>query len=214
MSKSNPPKSSQPKRGVDKAKQILQGALPEFLQHGYSCTSMDRIARAAGVSKQTLYSYYNDKDGLFTALIENMTQQKFQVVWSKPLTGTPETVLRELANRILKGIQEEEYLNFIRLIVSQSGKRADLCQLFLKTVSQPAIQHLTQYFEQNQELQLKDAEATAGIFIGSIVYFIMSQELFHGKEIMPMNSDRFVNNLIDLVLSSHKKPPLTSGRSE
>ena len=205
MRKSDRSKQSQHKRFADKAQQILHGALPEFLQHGYSCTSMERIARSAGVSKQTLYSYYSDKDGLFTALIENMTRQKFQLIWSKQLTGEPKIVLRELANRMLREVQEEEYLNFVRLIISQSGKRADLSQLFLKTVSKPAIQYLAQYFEQDEQLDLIDPEATAKVFIGSIAYFIMSQELLHGKEIMPMTSERFVDNLIDLVLNSNKK---------
>lgn len=52
----------------EKAEQILQGALSEFLVHGYAGSTMDRIAKSAGVSKQTLYSYFGDKEGLFYSL--------------------------------------------------------------------------------------------------------------------------------------------------
>jgi AcrR family transcriptional regulator len=188
-------------RSQNKAEQILEGALPEFLKNGYARTSMDKIANSAGVSKQTLYSYYKDKDGLFTALIKLITCQKFQLVWSKPLAGDPRQVLKKLANGLLAEIKDEEYLNFIRLIVAESGTRADLSQLFLSNLSKPAVENLTQYFQSHTELNFKDSEATAITFIGSLIYYILNQELLHGKEIMPIDSDRYVDNLIELVLN-------------
>ena len=52
-----------------KQEMILQGAVRVFLQLGYAGTSMDRVASEAGVSKQTIYSNFQDKEGLFTALM-------------------------------------------------------------------------------------------------------------------------------------------------
>src|ERR1700692_2340375 len=40
-----------------------------FLDHGFSATSMDAIAKAAGVSKATLYAYFPSKEALFAFLI-------------------------------------------------------------------------------------------------------------------------------------------------
>lgn len=185
---------------TDKAKQILHGALPEFLSNGYARTSMDRVARSAGVSKQTLYSYYSDKDGLFTALVQQIATDKFQLVWSQPLQGKPQQVLKQLAQKIFNAIKDEEYLNFIRLIVAESATRPDLSQLFLKNLCQPAIKILTQYFQTNQQLNCNEPETTARIFIGSLISFMLIQEVLHGKEIMPMESDRYVNNLIELII--------------
>ncbi len=84
----------------EKAEQILNGAMPEFLKHGYACTSMDKVAKSAGVSKQTLYSHFSDKDGLFTALVERIATEKFHLVWSQPLQGQPEQVLEDLASSV------------------------------------------------------------------------------------------------------------------
>lgn len=52
------------KRGR-KFDQVLEGARLVFLQDGYEGASVDDIARAAGVSKATLYSYFPDKRLLF-----------------------------------------------------------------------------------------------------------------------------------------------------
>ena len=188
-------------KSVDKAEQILKGALPEFLKCGYARTSMDRIASSAGVSKQTLYSHFSDKEGLFRALIEHMAARKFQLLWSKPLEGEPEEVLRGLAKRILSELNDTDHLDFTRLIVAESRERPDLGEIFLKNVAKPSMKILVQYFEAHPELNFKDSEAIARIFVGSLIHFILSQEIFGGKKFMPMKSDRIVESLIDLVLS-------------
>jgi TetR/AcrR family transcriptional regulator, regulator of autoinduction and epiphytic fitness len=64
----------------EKAEAILTGGMQEFLAHGYAGTSMDRLATVAGVSKATVYSYFQDKEGLFTALIEQLVQGKFRSI--------------------------------------------------------------------------------------------------------------------------------------
>ena len=53
----------------DKRRQILEGARTVFLSAGFDGASMGEIARAAGVSKGTLYVYFDSKEALFEALI-------------------------------------------------------------------------------------------------------------------------------------------------
>ena len=52
--------------GINSAKreQILEGAATAFLEQGYEKTSMDQIARIAGVSKNTIYNHFADKNYL------------------------------------------------------------------------------------------------------------------------------------------------------
>ena len=51
--------------------QVIEGAKAVFLREGFEGASVDEIARDAGVSKATLYSYFPDKQHLFLAVIEN-----------------------------------------------------------------------------------------------------------------------------------------------
>jgi AcrR family transcriptional regulator len=66
--------------GEDPAKraQILKGAMQEFLEKGFDATSMNEIARAAGVSKGTIYVYFADKVELFEALIAEERERMFE----------------------------------------------------------------------------------------------------------------------------------------
>jgi len=56
-------------RSGRKFDQVLEGAREVFLANGFEGTSMDDIARVAGVSKATLYSYFPDKRVLFTEVV-------------------------------------------------------------------------------------------------------------------------------------------------
>ena len=53
-----------------KRRQILDGARKVFMDLGFDGASMNEIARAAGVSKGTLYVYFADKSRLFEAMVE------------------------------------------------------------------------------------------------------------------------------------------------
>ncbi|MEA5596927.1 TetR/AcrR family transcriptional regulator [Rivularia sp. UHCC 0363] len=193
------------KKSALKSEKILFGAMPEFLKRGYSDTSMDRIAASSGVSKQTLYSHFKDKETLFSSLVKHMATQRFQTIFGiKYMQGEPEQVLRNLANTLLSEIMSEppEYQAFMRLIISESGRFPHLPQVFIRNLALPAHQALSNYFAVHTELNISDTEAVARIFIGTLINFMITQEILNGKEIMPMSAERLIDTLVYLILCS------------
>ena len=59
--------------------QVIDGARAVFLREGYEGASVDEIARDAGVSKATLYSYFPDKQHLFLAVLESECAQQSEI---------------------------------------------------------------------------------------------------------------------------------------
>ena len=185
----------------DKAVQILQGAMQEFLHYGYAGTSMDRVAATAGVSKPTVYSYFQDKEGLFRALIKYVAQSRCeQVTGGQAMEGAPEIVIRKLVtNAIESELHDIDYQNFVRLVAGESGRFPQLAQAFVENLTKPAVDQLTAYLNDHPELNLPDPEAIARILIGSTVFFVLSQRVMHGEAIMPMEPKRLVDSLVHLV---------------
>lgn len=190
-----------------KRNQILQGALEVFLRQGYEGTSMDRVAAAAGVSKITIYKHFEDKEGLFTSLIEQVATQRFeQVIGTLSLEEDPAHVLRQIAEKLLQLIAvDDEYVAFLRLIIGESGRFPALAQLFIRALPQKVWHLLSQYFAAHPELQLTDPEATARIFTGSLIGYAMTQYVLHGQEIAPMEPDIFINSLVNLIVNVNGK---------
>ncbi|HEY9296928.1 MAG TPA: TetR/AcrR family transcriptional regulator [Phormidium sp.] len=185
----------------DKREQILQGAMQEFLAQGFTATSMDRVAKTAGVSKATVYSHFEDKEGLFVTLIERLAQRKFQLIMgSLSLSEEPKILLRQLATVLLDQMcNDPEYMIFVRLVIAESGRFPNLAKTFVRNIAKPAVETLTQYLATHPELKISDPEATARIFLGALIHFKLSQEVLHGNEIMPMESDRIIDSLTRLI---------------
>ena len=63
---------------------ILTAAAEEFAGRGYEAASVNRIIAAAGISKGSLYYYFDDKEDLFITVVEHASQQ------IRRETGAPE----------------------------------------------------------------------------------------------------------------------------
>jgi AcrR family transcriptional regulator len=180
---------------------ILQGAVQVFLRLGYAGTSMDRVAAEAGVSKQTIYSHFEDKEGLFKAIMERMTIRRFQAAFhAVTLHGEPEVLLRQFAETYLNKIVDEDYLALFRVIFAESVRFPELAKLYGRTVIQQGRQLVSDYFRRHPELGFTDPEAIAQIFVGSLVSYVIAQEIFYGKETIPLSRARLVDSLLSLML--------------
>src|ERR1044072_2206829 len=84
-----------------KRRQILDGARKVFMDLGFDGASMGEIARAAQVSKGTLYVYFADKCALFEAILEQEALQHGQVVFTFDLVRDAETTLKEFGRAAL-----------------------------------------------------------------------------------------------------------------
>jgi TetR/AcrR family transcriptional regulator, regulator of autoinduction and epiphytic fitness len=192
-------------KSAAKTQAILDGAVKEFLQGGYAATSMDKVAQTAGVSKATVYSHFQDKEGLFNAVMHNLVQDKFQAVMGletpQSLEQDPKLVLSTMATKILKNAQSDrDFQDFIRIIIGESGRFPELAKAYVNSLAKPTIEILTKYFQSHPELKLADPEATVRVMMGSLVYFVILQEMMHGKDIVPLDSDRLVNTLTNLIV--------------
>lgn len=181
--------------------------MQEFLANGYAATSMDKVAAAAGVSKATVYSHFQDKASLFAAIVQQLAEEKFRTMFDprdeSALQGEPEQVLREMASKILNEAKaDSQFCEFIRLIIGESGRFPELSEPYVENVAKPLIYGLTRYLSSRSELPLNDPEATARMFVGTIFYFVMLQRVLGADELMPMEGDRITNALITSVLSA------------
>ncbi len=189
----------------EKTAAILDGALQVFLEQGYVGTTMDRIASAAGVSKPTVYNHFCDKESLFNALIEQWVKKINWMTCPEQLLERsdepPETVLRQLANDIFNTcIDHPEKVNFIRVVFGESGRFPELGRAFVAHMDKPMLDALTQYLSACPGLNLPDPAATATIFLGAIVFRLITHEMLHSGDILPMERDRLIDGLIHLIL--------------
>ncbi len=194
------------KKSAAKTAAILDGAMQEFLANGYAAASMDRVAGLAGVSKATVYSHFHDKASLFAALVQQLAEDKFKATSFDPrdestMKGDPRAVLTQLAKSVLdESACDPQFCEFMRLIIGESGRFPELSKPYIENVAKPLIDGLTRYLSNCKELNLSDPEASARTFLGTLIYFVMLQRVLGGAMLMPMESDRIVTTLVDLLV--------------
>lgn len=85
---------------------IVQAAIAEFREHGFSGTSMDRVAAAADVSKRTVYNHFPSKDELFEAILDHLWDR------SHSLADVAYDAARPLRTQLLAVLEQKmELLN-------------------------------------------------------------------------------------------------------
>ena len=118
--------------------QVLEGARWIFMRDGFEGASVDEIARAAKVSKATLYSYFSDKRLLFSEVARLECNRQAQEALDVIDAAAPvETALREAANRLVRFFLSDFGQQVFRICVSESHRFPELgCRFY---ASGPAL---------------------------------------------------------------------------
>lgn len=196
-------KSLERELSAEKRESILDGAMQEFLANGYAATSMDKVATAAGVSKATVYSHFQDKQGLFTALIQRLSSKKelFSLELHQFTEADPGAFLKHFANRMLDNVADDpQILTFFRIMIGESGRFPELARSFVQNIEKSVLDLLTQYLGSHPQLQLLDPEVAARVFIGTLVHFVILRDILQSGDIVPMERDRLIENLVNHVI--------------
>lgn len=127
-----PPSTEEAGRDGGKLHQILDGARRVFLADGFDGASMNDIAREAGVSKGTLYVYFDSKEALFVALIrEDRKQQAEQLCEFVGDENEPVAmVLRRFGTNLLSHMTSPDSLAHIRTVIAIAGKFPEIGRAF------------------------------------------------------------------------------------
>ncbi|WP_341211026.1 TetR/AcrR family transcriptional regulator [uncultured Limimaricola sp.] len=151
-----------------KYEQVLQGAREVFMGEGFEGASVDDIARAAGVSKATLYSYFPDKRLLFLEVTRTECTAQAGAALSEINTARPVAeVLRETAERMIAFYTSDFGLRIFRVFIAESARFPDIGRAFYSTGPQMARDYLVNYFEQavaRGELVIDDLPLAADQF--------------------------------------------------
>lgn len=159
-----PPPAGRRSAGQDplKRQQILDGAQRVFLRMGFDAASMNDITREAGVSKSTIYVYFDNKDELFEQLCEQHRDLLFG-----PLAQHDDSILPNRDSLIAYGIAlvklvtSDLVISAQRTVIGVSERKPEIGARFYERGPRKGLTVLRQYLqslEQQGQIQLPDLE--------------------------------------------------------
>jgi len=137
---------------TEKRRQILEGARQVFTAAGFDGASMGEIARAAGVSKGTLYVYFDSKDALFEALtIAKKRQLAEALIALDPTSPDVRGVLTKLGHIYLKEMSRGEHVSLVRMVIGACEKFPHLGRAFYEAGPALGVERLSAYLGEQVE---------------------------------------------------------------
>src|SRR6516164_3382369 len=117
-----------------KRRQIIDGARATFLEQGFDAASMNDIARAAGVSKGTLYVYFQNKEQLFQAICNRECAEHAEKVFKfDPEDHDVEATLTRLGVAFDKSLCCPEKASTARTVIAIAERMPEIGKSFYET---------------------------------------------------------------------------------
>jgi AcrR family transcriptional regulator len=166
-----------------KRRQIIDGARRTFLSQGFDAASMGEIAKAAGVSKGTLYVYFQNKEQLFSAIVDQeCVMQAEGLLAFDPADHDVEGVLTRFGNAYTLGLCVPERLSAVRAVVSIADRMPEAGKIFYEHGPARGIAALAAYFKALNDagvLKVDDCEIAAAMFLDACHATLLKPVLFN-----------------------------------
>ncbi|EFH11755.1 TetR/AcrR family transcriptional regulator [Pseudoroseomonas cervicalis] len=144
LAAADPDTDASPKRRA-----ILEAAAALFMAEGLAAVSMDAVARAAGVSKATLYAHFSGKDALFTEIVQgNCRRLQGSVDAALVDHALPlEQALAQLGTGWLGFLLQPKVRALHRVVLAESGRSPELAAAFYQAGPVTLRRWLEQWLE-------------------------------------------------------------------
>jgi AcrR family transcriptional regulator len=166
-----------------KRRQILDGARAVFLSQGFDAASMGEIAKAAGVSKGTLYVYFENKEELFEAMVHEQCEVQAEGLFNlDPDDDDVGAVLTRLGIGFVAFLCQPEKASPLRTVIAIADRMPEIGKKFYETGPACGIAMLAAYIERQADagvLAVDDCEIAAAQFLDMCQSTLFKPVLFN-----------------------------------
>lgn len=152
-----------------KCRQIMEGARTVFLERGFDAASMGEIARHAGVSKGTLYVYFESKEELFEAIFEEESRAQAEQVFALDHGNRDvRAVLTRLGCDYVRFLCDPARLSSHRTVLAIAERMPDLGRRFYAAGPATGVARVSRYLRAQVDagvLRIDDCELAAAQFL-------------------------------------------------
>jgi AcrR family transcriptional regulator len=130
--------------------EILDAAFEEFARNGYAATRLEDVAKIAGITKGTIYFYFETKERVFEETIRHVSRPIFEELsaFISTLEGPYPARLRSVIVFFYNRIAEDRVSSdCLRLLISEAGRFPALVDRHYEETIKPFIEQLREVVE-------------------------------------------------------------------
>jgi AcrR family transcriptional regulator len=193
------------RRKAERPQEILEAAFIEFSRNGYAMTTLDRVAERAGVTKGTIYVYFENKEHLFISMVREVTKAALDTVHEMLETheGSTADLLRAQFSFIYQHIVEDRRRReVLRMLIAEAPRFPELADRYHQEILRPCLDMLRQAIRRGMdrgEFRNSAIVDLPQIVIAPIALVDLWMMMFDDRQ--PLDMKAYFNAHLDLVLN-------------
>lgn len=206
------PSSPRKRRKEARPAELLAAALTQFVDKGYAATRLEDVARLAGVSKGTLYLYFDNKEALFKAVIQDGLVPALAAgeTIAAEHAGDSFALLERLLDTWWSRIGDTAYAGIPKLIVSEAGNFPEIATFYYDQVISRGrslvIAALRRGIERG-EFRTVDLETTTDVILAPIMMLLVWRRSLNGSRAAAGDPRHYLRTHLELVCRGLARPP-------
>jgi AcrR family transcriptional regulator len=196
----------------NRRQQIIDGALQVFSSKGFEKATNKDIAIASGIgSPGLIYHYFKDKADLFEQVLEQrmpvlqLLTHGYEEMMNKP----PQEVLAIFAKSFLTVADNPKSIALMKLLIAEAFRQPQVAQMLNQAGPSRSIAFLTRYLAGQMArgvLKPMDPRAAARCFIGPLVAYLITREVFLQPDAQQLDAETMVSTTVEVFLQGMQFP--------
>lgn len=193
-----------------KRSEILKAALVLFGEKGFEGTTMDEISNAVGISKATLYLYFDNKEDLFAQVLHESAFNTFSKRIKKHKSYSNwEAEIKEIGRSYLQIGNQPERIALLRSVIRDSAKFSEIGLLYYEQGFNAACLDVVKYLKSIKDtdaVRIKDSDLMTAVhtYFGSLQSYILMNNVISGIQ-MKFSAEKYLDIATDLFLNGIKR---------
>jgi AcrR family transcriptional regulator len=200
------------RRKAERPQEIIEAAFCEFARNGYETTTLERIAERAGVTKGTIYVYFESKEHLFISMVREFTRAAQENVRELYEThdGSTAELLRAQFDLIYQHlVKDKRRREVVHMLIAQSSRFLELADHYYDEILRPCLDMLKQVIQRGVdrgEIRQSAVVASPQVVIAPIALVDLWMMMFGDRQ--PLDLKVYFEAHLELVLNGLLAGPL------
>jgi AcrR family transcriptional regulator len=192
------------RRKAERPQEIIEAAFVEFSRNGYAMTTLDQIAERAGVTKGTIYVYFDNKEHLFISMVHEAMRATLDAIQEmfERHDGSTADLLREQFGFIYQHLVEDRRRReMARMLIAEASRFPALADRYHEEIHRPCLNMLSQIIQRGMdrgEIRRSAVTDCPLVIIGPIAFVDLWIMMFDDRHLLDLKT--YFEAHIDLVL--------------
>jgi AcrR family transcriptional regulator len=206
MASSSAPEARWRRRKEARPQEILDAALAVFAEKGFSAARMEDISRRAGITKGTLYLYFDGKEALFKALVRESLSPTIEgvVARARSYDGASRDLLVLVLTTVGTFIRTSDRVVLPKIVIAEAGNFPELARFYRREIIDKGLGLLEEIVARGiarGEFRKVDPRHAARLCIAPVLLAAFWRTTFAGFDAEPYDYEGFIATHIDTLLN-------------